>query len=701
MTHSLFASSGDEPRRRRVDDIALLGLALVSLLAAALVAAGPPGGGAEAVAALHDLLGWLGPLWSAAYIATTVLVVGLLAAALTARRAALARDIVLATALTIGAGYLLAYAVDGRWPDLSSVVWRSSDPTYPALGLAAVVAVGLVASPDLTRPVRYVALTVVALATVAVAVEGEALPAQVLGGLALGLAVGAALRLAFGSSAGFPHERRVLADLAALGVAVTDVWRDERQRGGVARYRAVDAAGAPVAVAVYGRDARDTQVVARLWRRLWYRDPGPEAALTRREQVEHEGLMLFLADRAGAPVPAVVAAGTAGEGDALLATDEPDAPSLATLDPAAVTDALLDRVWAAAAALRAARMGHGRLNAWSIVVGPGGPVVTDLAGARLHADDAVLATDLAELLVSCSLLAGPDRALRAARAGVGDDAVRDAVPFVQRAALTPPLRDQARAAGLDVNGLRQQVVDATGGEMPEIADVRRVSLRDVGLMALTVVAAYLLLSAVGDIGLSTIVDELSQATWAWVVLALVLAQVTLVTDAAATLAAVGRPLPFGPTTVLQSAVKFINLTVPSAAGKIALTMRYLERQGVSRAVALTQGSIDGFAGFVVQALVLVVVVPISGVDLSLQGDGDASGLVWAGIAVLVGAAIAAVAAVALPRLRAKVWPFVSAALSNARELATSPGRLLRLVLANIGSQLVYALTLGAAVRAFG
>ena len=51
-------------------------------------------------------------------------------------------------------------------------------------------------------------------------------------------------------------------------------------------------------------------------------------------------------------------------------------------------------------------------------------------------------------------------------------------------------------------------------------------------------------------------------------------------------------------------MKFINLTVPSAAGKIALTMRYLERQGVERAVALTQGSIDGLAGFVVQALVL-------------------------------------------------------------------------------------------------
>ena len=45
-------------------------------------------------------------------------------------------------------------------------------------------------------------------------------------------------------------------------------------------------------------------------------------------------------------------------------------------------------------------------------------------------------------------------------------------------------------------------------------------------------------------------------------------------------------------------------------------MRYLERQGVERAVALTQGSIDGLTGFVVQALVLIVVVPLADVDLT-------------------------------------------------------------------------------------
>jgi uncharacterized membrane protein YbhN (UPF0104 family) len=699
---SLFASAGDEPRRRRVDDVGLLAVALVTGLVTALVAGGPSAGGADAVVALEDLLGWLDPLWSLAYALAGLLVVVLLVAAMAGRRRALGRDIVLAVGATLGGGALLAQWVDGRWPSWSTLTGiGSGTPTYPALMVAIVTAVALVSLPDLTRPVRRTILALVPLAAVATVVLGDALPAQVLGGVAVGAGVAAGVRLAFGSSAGFPQERRVLADLAALGVDASDVWRDDLQHGGVARYRAVDGAGTPYAVAVYGRDARDTQIVARVWRSLWYRDAGPEAALTRREQVEHEGLMLFAAARAGVRVPAMAVAGTVDDGDALLVTDEPDAPPLALADPATVGDDLLAQAWAAAAALRAARIGHGRLNTWSLVAGPDGLTVTRLAGARLHADDDVLDTDLAELLVSCALLVGEERALRVARDALGDDAVRGALPFVQRAALTPAVRDEVHDAGFDIAALRERVVDATGGgDMPSFAEVRRVSLRDVVLVALTATAAYLLISQLADVGISTIVDELQGAAWSWVLLALVIAQGTLFTDALATLAAVGRPLPLGPTTVLQSAVKFINLTVPSAAGKIALTMRFLERQGVPRPVALTQGSIDGLAGFAVQVLVLLIVVPISGVNFDL-GNIDATGLVWATVAVAVGAVICAVLALALPKLRARVWPFIAAALGNAKGLATSPGRLVRLILANVASQLLYAISLGCSVKAFG
>ena len=234
--------------------------------------------------------------------------------------------------------------------------------------------------------------------------------------------------------------------------------------------------------------------------------------------------------------------------------------------------------------------------------------MTGMAGARRSRGSDVLAIDLAELLVSCALLVG-DAAIRSALAAVGDEAVRSALPFVQHAALSPWLRDAVHRAGADVDQLRRRAAGATGGEVPEVASSGG-SRRDVLLMLLTVVAAVTLLSQLADIGLDTIVEELAGASLGWVLFGLVLAQLALLCDALATIAAVGTPLPLGPTTVLQSAIKFINLSVPSVAEKFALTVRYLQRQG-GVVGGRHAGAIDGFAGFLVQAAVLVVVLPMA------------------------------------------------------------------------------------------
>jgi uncharacterized protein (TIRG00374 family) len=308
-----------------------------------------------------------------------------------------------------------------------------------------------------------------------------------------------------------------------------------------------------------------------------------------------------------------------------------------------------------------------------------------------------LAIDLAELLVSSALLVGDARAISSALAAVGHEAVRSALPFVQHAALSPWLRDAVHGAGADVDRLRRRAADATGGEVAEVAQLRRIRPRDVVIMLLTVVAAVTLLSQLADIGLDTIVEELAGASLGWVLFGLVLAQLALLCDALATIAAVGTPLPLGPTTVLQSAIKFINLSVPSVAGKFALTVRYLQRQGVASSVAATQGAIDGFAGFLVQAAVLVVVLPMIDLDVD-WGSFDASALVWIGIAMIAVAVLGLLIAALVPSLRARLAPPLHAALANVRALVSSPPRLVKLVLANLGSQIVYALVLGTALR---
>ncbi len=89
-----------------------------------------------------------------------------------------------------------------------------------------------------------------------------------------------------------------------------------------------------VDVSVYGRDASDAQLLAKTVRFLFYRDSGPTLALTRRQQVEHEAYLTLMAGRAGARVPAVLAAGPAGPArDALLVTRPPAGDRLSHVRP--------------------------------------------------------------------------------------------------------------------------------------------------------------------------------------------------------------------------------------------------------------------------------------------------------------------------------------------------------------------------------
>jgi aminoglycoside phosphotransferase len=233
---------------------------------------------------------------------------------------------------------------------------------FPEARLAFVVAVLVVAGPELVRPARRLANWLVALAAVGTIALEAASPARALAGVALGLAAGAVVRLAFGSAAGVPPVDRVRASLATLGVELDDIRISERQRVGSAAFAGHDADGRPVKVRVLGRDAQDTQRLARRWRLLAYRDPPRGAPIGRLEQVEHEAVATLMAAQADVRVPEVVAVGVDPDGDALLVTRQPDAEPLELARSDRVADATFADLWRQVERLHETGIAHGRLN---------------------------------------------------------------------------------------------------------------------------------------------------------------------------------------------------------------------------------------------------------------------------------------------------------------------------------------------------
>jgi uncharacterized membrane protein YbhN (UPF0104 family)/tRNA A-37 threonylcarbamoyl transferase component Bud32 len=696
---TLLTAAEPGRRNRRTIDGVLLAIGAFVVGLGAVIAESASAEDEQVERALVTVLGWAPAFWRVALSGALVLAWAIVADALFRRRWALVRDLAFGLIVVVGLASFLGRLVDVDWLPVEAHLW--SRWNFPDLRLAFMVGVFVVAGPELIRPVRTLATWLVPVAAVGTVALEAASPSRALGGVALGLAAGAFVRLGFGSAAGVPRIEPVRNALASLGVEMADLRIAERQRVGAAVYVGHGLDGSPLKVRVLGRDAQDTQRLARRWRLLTYRDPPRSAPVGRLEQVEHEALATLMAAQAKVRVPEVIAVGFGADDDALIVTREPDAEPLELSRPDQVSDETLEDLWHQIARLHAAGIAHGRLNASNVLIVDDRTMLVDLSAATLGAEQSTLDLDVAELLVACAVLVGPERALsRAIEAGWGDVMAR-VLPYLQRAALTPHLRDLARSHEIDLKKLRAAVATASGTEEPEIAPLHRIRPKEVLLMAAVIFAAYLLISQLAEIGIDTIADELREADLAWVVVALLLAQSTFIPSGISARGGVRTPLPLLPCVVLQSAIKFINLTVPSSAGRIATNLRALQRMGAPRGEAIAGGVIDDGSNTIVQATLLLVTLPLVGVDIDtsqFQGAGPDSRLLTA---IAVALLVSVVVILAMPKVRARVVPGMRSALSGLWSVARDRRKRMEVFGGSIASELLYALALGATCLAYG
>jgi len=328
-------------------------------------------------------------------------------------------------------------------------------------------------------------------------------------------------------------------------------------------------------------------------------------------------------------------------------------------------------------------------------------MLVDFSAATLGAPQSALDIDVAELLVACTVLVGPERALKNAVDAGWADTIGRVLPYLQRAALTPHLRDLARSHEVGLKELRTAAAAATGQAVPEPAPLRRIRPKDLLLTAALVFGAYLLISKLSAIGFGTIAHEVGKAEPAWVIVALVLAQATFIGSGVSVRGALMTPLPLLPCVVLQSAIKFINLTVLSSEGRIGMNVRFLQRMGAPLPEAVAAGAIDDASETIVQAALFLLVLPFVHVKLDtsqFHGAGPDRRLVAAiGIALVISVVVIG----AVPKLRAKVLPPLREALSGLWRVARNRHKRLELFGGNIVSELLYAIALGATCLAYG
>ncbi|HET9260191.1 MAG TPA: hypothetical protein VFP42_08710, partial [Acidimicrobiia bacterium] len=176
----------------------------------------------------------------------------------------------------------LSFLINDAWPYvLPEIDLEDPVPRFPVMRVALVTAILIVASPSVTRPLRrfgWLAIVTTGFASISL---GYATPSHTIGSFGIGLFTAGLLLAVTGSPRGYPNPEMVAAALTHLGVPNREMGHAPYQTWGVVRFVATDDVGELVEVKVHGRDAFDSQLAAKVWHTLWYRETGPAVSYSR------------------------------------------------------------------------------------------------------------------------------------------------------------------------------------------------------------------------------------------------------------------------------------------------------------------------------------------------------------------------------------------------------------------------------------
>jgi uncharacterized membrane protein YbhN (UPF0104 family) len=579
---------------------------------------------------------------------------------------------------------------------LSLHLRTGAGPLFPTSAVASIAAVGITLSPYLVRPVRRLLVLLLVLTAIAAMYLGTALVPDVVGAVFLGIAVAGAVLAVVGAPGGRPSVTEVRAGFASLSIDAVDVAPVPDAPRRASAFDVTDGDGGRQRTYAFGRDQRDAQLAAKVWRWTMYREPGVPVFGSRLQQVEHIGYGMMLAARAGVDVPDVVRTAAFGSGDAMLVTAVPAGRRLADLPVAEIDDALLARVWSTAIELHDAGISHGRLDAHHLRIDGGRVLVDDFSSVDMSANPFWLDRDRVTLLVATVGLVGTDRAIAAARRALGDEMLGALIPMVQPVSLPVGAFRDVDHLAKQLKELRAALVTATAAEDVAPLKIRRLGLANVGMLIGVLIALAICIPSLQNIDFASVKSQFTHAEWGWIACTVLLYPLIPLAWGTALMGAVNAELPLVPTALTQLAATFLNLVTPNGIGGSALQIDYLHRRDVPVASATSAYALSTGVGGIVQAILLLSAAALSSTSLDLtSNEGTAALWLVALVAALIGLVLL------IPKVRGKVVPAVRQAAHDTWTVLHDPRKALQLVGGNLAGNLLYPAMLGLCLLAFG
>jgi uncharacterized protein (TIRG00374 family) len=572
----------------------------------------------------------------------------------------------------------------------------------PSTVIAGYAAAAVVVSSELSpRWSRWIWAFLVVLTVLRFATSSR-LPLDVVLAIGLGGAIGSLMMVIFGRRIA-PVSLHAVADALAVGRADVALLADPAWPEWSLVIR--PATGGPWIARTMGLHEFLSDNLRRGYRRARLKDVGDDDSYSSpRRALAVEAMMSLLAAAQGVRTPAVRAVEQVSADEYVIAIDHVAGRSVDSLADEELTPEVLADVWAQIAGLRRARIAHRDLRLSRFLLDPQGRIwIRDFAFGEAAASAGALDLDVAELLCGTYARVGATRAVESAHRVLGADALVSALVRLVPVAMTRPTRAAIKATPQGLEPLIAEVRRVTGAGEPEFVAVERVKPRTLVVGALLGVAIYVVLPQLTS--LPSMLETIGEADWQYVP-AVVLGVVATYVGAALGLIG-GTPgrLPFGQTMLLGLASSFVTLVAPSGVGRVGLSVRFLQKRGHTTSVAVSASAAREVSSVAIHLMLIVVFALWAGQSDAIESGFDflpSAGTVLAIGGVLLG--LVGIAA-AIPRVRKsfrdKAIPAIREAATAMVQVASSPLKMLNLVVGSALVPLGFVTCLYFSVLAFG
>jgi uncharacterized protein (TIRG00374 family) len=232
---------------------------------------------------------------------------------------------------------------------------------------------------------------------------------------------------------------------------------------------------------------------------------------------------------------------------------------------------------------------------------------------NLTRDSVSINIDLVQMLVMQALYAGSEQAIAAMSNSLSEEDLQNVGPMLQKIILPKQTKDLLKIRQKEGQNVLQQLRKAILSIAPKTDDqliqISKFSPRTVLSIVITIIAVSVVVT---QLNFNQVVGAISTANPIWGIFTILFGFATLLSPAFCLKIFSPTSIPMIKGVKVQIAAGFVALAAPAGIGPAAINMRYLNRKGVSNAVALATVTIIQILQFFGTIILLIVLSLFSG-----------------------------------------------------------------------------------------